>query len=145
MRAKILFSAHKKHFDAWSRILPDQLADRGVDAELMFGDCDPSQVDYIAYAPHGKLFDFTPFTRLKAVLSLWAGIEELVKNDTINCPITRMVDSGMIEGMTEWVTAQVLRHHLGIDRIINGQDGVWAQSFDAAARIKPHRGDSWPW
>ena len=125
MTAQILISTHEKHFDAWRRLLPEQLADKGVDAEVLFGGCDPERIDYVAYQRDGKLIDFTPFTRLKAVLSLWAGIEDLVKNDTISCPITRMVESGMIEGMTEWVTAQVLRHHLGIDRIINGQDGVW--------------------
>ncbi len=125
MTSKILFSAHEKHFEEWRGILPAQLAGKGVDAEVLFGACDPSQVDYVAYARDGKLSDFTPFTRLKAVLSLWAGIEELVKNETINCPIARMVESGMIEDMTAWVTAQVLRHHLGIDRIVNGQDGVW--------------------
>ena len=125
MTAQVLFSAHEKHFDKWRRILPGQLAGKGVDAEVQFGACDPTKVDYVAYMPDGKLSDFTAFTRLKAVLSLWAGIENLVKNKTISCPITRMVESGMIEEMTAWVTAQVLRHHLGTDRIISRQDGVW--------------------
>jgi glyoxylate/hydroxypyruvate reductase A len=36
-----------------------------------------------------------------------------------------MVDDGLTEGMVEWVTGHVLRHHLGMDTHIHGQDGVW--------------------
>ena len=36
-----------------------------------------------------------------------------------------MVDSGLTSGMVEWVTGHTLRHHLGIDKHIHGQDGVW--------------------
>jgi glyoxylate/hydroxypyruvate reductase A len=36
-----------------------------------------------------------------------------------------MVDGGLTEGMVEWVTGHVLRHHLGMDTHIHGQDGVW--------------------
>ena len=36
-----------------------------------------------------------------------------------------MVDSGLTDGMVEWVTGHTLRHHLGIDKHIHGQDGIW--------------------
>ncbi len=125
MTARILFSAHPKHFPDWRKALPDELARHGVDAEVLFAADDPALIDYIAYARDGKLKDFSSFTRLKAVLSLWAGIDDLIDNDSIRCPVTRMVEPGITEGMTEWVTAQVLRHHLGLDRVLSGQDGVW--------------------
>ena len=125
MTALVLFSAHPKHFPDWRRALPEELARRGVDADVLIETDSPESIDYIAYARDGSLKDFSPFTRLKAVLSLWAGIEDLVGNRTISCPVARMVDAAMTEGMTEWVTAQVLRHHLGLDRITGGQDGVW--------------------
>ncbi len=40
-------------------------------------------------------------------------------------PLARMVDSGLTDGMVEWVTGHTLRHHLGIDKHIHGQDGIW--------------------
>ena len=42
--------------------------------------------------------DFTPFTRLKAVLSLWAGVERIVGNPTLTVPLCRMVDPGLTRG-----------------------------------------------
>ena len=69
--------------------------------------------------------DFTPFTRLKAVLSLWAGVERIVGNPTLTVPLCRMVDPGLTRGMVEWVAAHVLRYHLGTDAHVLGQDGVW--------------------
>jgi glyoxylate/hydroxypyruvate reductase A len=85
----------------------------------------PEEVDYIVYAPNSGLTDFTPFTRLKAVLNLWAGVEDVTGNPTLKVPLARMVDDGLTEGMVEWVTGHVLRHHLGMDTHIHGQDGVW--------------------
>jgi glyoxylate/hydroxypyruvate reductase A len=46
-------------------------------------------------------------------------------NPTLKVPLARMVDGGLTEGMVEWVTGHVLRHHLGMDTHIHGQDGVW--------------------
>jgi len=82
-------------------------------------------VDYIIYAPNSGLTDFTPYTRLKAVLNLWAGVEDVVGNATLKVPLARMVDEGLTEGMVEYVTGHVLRHHLGMDTHIHGQDGRW--------------------
>jgi glyoxylate/hydroxypyruvate reductase A len=36
-----------------------------------------------------------------------------------------MVDPAMTESMVEWVVGHTLRHHLGMDAHILGQDGVW--------------------
>ena len=36
-----------------------------------------------------------------------------------------MVDTGLTQGMVEWVTGHVLRHHLDLDKYIKVQDGVW--------------------
>ena len=60
-------------------------------------DLPADQVDYIIFAPTGDVTDFTPFTRARAVLSLWAGVEKIVGNDTLRIPLTRMVDTGLVE------------------------------------------------
>ncbi len=85
----------------------------------------PDEVDYIVYAPNSAVQDFTPYTRCKAVLNLWAGVESIVGNKTLTMPLCRMVDPGMTQGMKEWVVGHVMRHHLGMDRNILGQNGDW--------------------
>ncbi len=86
---------------------------------------DPATVRYIVHSPHSELTDFSRFQGLRAVQSLWAGVEEIVGNETITVPLARMVDPGIIEGMREWVAAQVLRHHLGLDPHIANRSGEW--------------------
>jgi len=53
------------------------------------------------------------------------GVEAIVGNPTLKVPLTRMVDQGLAEGMTEWVVGHALRHHLGMDRQILNQNGHW--------------------
>jgi glyoxylate/hydroxypyruvate reductase A len=36
-----------------------------------------------------------------------------------------MIDESLTAGMAEWVAGHVLRHHLGMDAHVLGQDGVW--------------------
>jgi len=91
-------------------------------------------VDYLVYAPGGPVKNFTAFSRAKAVLSLWAGVERIVGNDTLTIPLARMVDRGLSEGMREWVTGHVLRHHLGMDRHILGLNGQWQAEAPPLAR-----------
>jgi glyoxylate/hydroxypyruvate reductase A len=121
----ILFAAKTERWDQYEGPLRKALDDAGLgDARLTTGAA-PEEVDYIVYAPNSGLDDFRPYTRLKAVLNLWAGVEDVTGNPTLKVPLARMVDEGLTEGMVEWVTGHVLRHHLGIDTHIHGQDGVW--------------------
>lgn len=125
MRPLIYFAGDPANWNDYARLLPPALEARGIEARLTDKAPDPAAIDYIVYEPSGPVSDFTPFTSARAVLSLWAGVEKIVDNDTITQPLCRMVDPGLRQGMTEWVTAQVLRHHLGLDTHILGQDGVW--------------------
>ena len=84
-----------------------------------------SKVEFIIYDPNSKLKDFSPFINARAVLNLWAGVDDLIKNKTLKQPLIRLVDDGMKQGMVEWCLAHVLRHHLNIDIHIKNQDGVW--------------------
>ncbi len=132
MTVRILFSANERHFAEWADDLTGACRAVGVAPEFDFhcGD-DPKRADhaYVIYSPDGLLNDFSKFTDLKAVLSLWAGVERLVTNPTITVPISRMVDPGMIEQMTEWVVGQVLRHHLHFDRFMAAEPGEWLQAL----------------
>jgi len=116
--------------------LPAALAEAGIDATLVT-EAAPEMVDYIVYAPSSPLQDFTPYTRTRAVLNLWAGVERITGNPTLTQPLTRMVDPGLTEGMVEWVTGHTLRHHLGMDRHIVNPGHVWDPTCPPLARERP--------
>lgn len=133
MTLKVLFAAAPERWDFYRAALEDAFRHAGLDA-ILRQEFAPGEVDYIIYAPNGPISDFSPFTRAKAVLSLWAGVEGIVTNKSLTLPLTRMVDRGLSEGMVEWVTGHVLRYHLGMDRQILRQDGVWDPVIPPLAR-----------
>lgn len=130
----ILFAANSRRWEQYRNPLQRALDSTGLTYTLSPDFADPADVDYLIYAPKGAMTDFTPFTRARAVLGLWAGVESIVGNKTLTMPLTRMVDHGLTEGMIEWVTGHVLRHHLGMDRHILGQDGQWRDFIPPLAR-----------
>lgn len=128
----VLFAAPTL-WDEYKDELPAALAEAGVDAKLLL-EAAPEAVDYIVYAPSAPLQDFSAFTRTKAVLSLWAGVERIVGNATLTQPLCRMVDPGLTEGMVEWVVGHTLRHHLGMDQHIINPGHVWNPACPPLAR-----------
>lgn len=124
MTITVLFSNRPEKWETYEKPLRDAFLALDLDVHLS-RDASPETVDYVVYAPSGGLQDFTPFTQLKAVLSLWAGVEKIETNTSIKAPLCRMVDDGLSQGMVEWVTGHILRHHLAIDQHILHQDGVW--------------------
>ena len=131
MTLTVLLSVKPNLWDDFNTALPPAFAAAGLDATLV-DTADPATVDYIVYAPNDQLTDFTPYSNAKAVLSVFAGVERIVGNDTLTQPLCRMVDPALCEGMVEWVTAQVLRHHLWLDR--NHQRTAWVQEAPPLAR-----------
>ena len=133
MSVNVLFSARRDMWDKYRTPLASAFAAAGLSADLRT-EIAPDLVDYIVYAPDGPVRDFSRFKRLKAVLGLWAGVEGVVGNATLTVPMTRLVDSGLTEGMVEWVTGHVLRYHLGMDAQMSGQNGIWTQVIPPLAR-----------
>lgn len=124
MPLNILLAAPDEYWEAYQAPLMREFMARELNVNLQMKFA-PEAVDYIVYAPTSALRDFSPFTKTKAVLNLWAGVEAVVGNTTLIQPLTRMVDHGLTQGMTEWVVGHTLRHHLGMDAHILGQDGQW--------------------
>ncbi|MCX7567803.1 glyoxylate/hydroxypyruvate reductase A [Sulfitobacter sp. F26169L] len=120
----ILFAARPERWTAYEQPLRDALQAAGITAHLA-EEITPAEVDYIIYAPNSDLQDFTPYTRAKAVLNLWAGVERITDNKTLRIPLARMVDPGLTKGMVEWVTGHVLRYHLGMDAHIVNPAHEW--------------------
>lgn len=134
---RILFMAGHRWPD-YETVLPRALAEAGVTAEVS-PDFAPEAVDYIVYGPAGDpaKTDFSVFPGLRTVLSLWAGMETIVSNPTLNVPLTRMVDPGLTAGMVEYVTGHVLRHHLGMDAHIVNPAQRWANRAPPLASDRP--------
>ncbi|MEM6742005.1 MAG: glyoxylate/hydroxypyruvate reductase A [Pseudomonadota bacterium] len=134
----IRFAAHPSRWDEYAAPLRAALDATGLaTADLTPGPVPPETVDYLVYAPNSDVQDFTPYTNLKAVLNLWAGVEEVVGNPTLTVPLARMVDPGMTEAMVAWVTGHVLRHHLDIDHCLAHQAGAWVRHIPPLARDRP--------
>ena len=125
MTTRILFSAPPDHWPLWRPHLLAAFAAQDLDVTLTDDPAGAWTFDYVIYRPGGPVTDFTAFERLKAVLSLWAGVEDIVGDPTLVVPLCRMVDEGLARGMAEWVAGHVLRYHLGTDAHVLGQDGVW--------------------
>lgn len=131
----VLFAAPSL-WDEYRDHLPAALTEKGLRARIVT-EAAPAEVDYIIYAPSAPLQDFTAYTRTKAVLSLWAGVERIVGNQTLTQPLCRMVDPGLTEGMVEWVVGHALRHHLGMDRHIVNPGRAWDPTCPPLARERP--------
>ncbi len=133
MTCNVLYAGRPDAWPTYQPLLRAALDRAGVKADLR-NDFSAAETDYIVYAPNGPVQDFTPFTRLKAVLSLWAGVEKITPNTTLTQPLCRMVDPGLTEGMVEWVTGHTLRYHLSLDHWITHQDGSWTPRVPPLAR-----------
>ena len=124
MSLTALFAARPALWPRYQGPLERAFAEEGLDVRLT-REASPGEVDVIILTPDTRIRDFRPYGRAKAVLSLWAGVERLLANPTLTQPLARMVDPGLIEDMTAYVTAQVLRHHLGLDRYIVNPGHDW--------------------
>jgi len=129
----ILFSAGEDRWLEYKQPLNNAFERVGITVNLD-QNLAPETVDYIVYAPTENELNFSPFINANAVLGLWAGVEHIVTNPTLNLPLARMVDTGLTEGMVEWVTGHTLRYHLGIDAQLNAQNGSWAPVIPPLAR-----------
>lgn len=124
MTINALFAARPDRWDEYAPHLRTAFSEVGLGVHLAT-DIAPEDTDYVIYAPNSGLSDFSDFTRTKAVLSLWAGVETIVGNETLTQPLCRMVDPSLTQGMVEWVTGHVLRHHLGMDAHVLAKPGDW--------------------
>ena len=136
MTVNILFAARPERWVQYEAPLRKALEKTKLTYSLAT-EFPPEEVDYIVYAPNSPVQDFTPYTRARAVLNLWAGVEAITPNKTLKIPLTRMVGGGLTEGMVEWVTGHTLRHHLGMDAQIVNPSHEWKISVPPMASERP--------
>ena len=130
---KVLFAAGTDNWEIYKDPLAKAFENHNLGVELSTK-LPAAVTDYIIYSPTSDLKNFSPFTNCKAVLSLWAGVEKIVSNETLTQPLCRMVDPGLTQGMVEWVTGHCMRYHLGIDANLASQNGAWSPKTPPLAK-----------
>ncbi len=122
---------------AWRAALAAARARAGLAFDLRLpGEAPAETVDYLVYGASGPVQDFAPFTRLKAILNIWAGVEQVLANPTLpaDVPLARMVEPGLTEGMTDYVVAHVMRYHMDLDRRLAAPEDSWMDWFPPLSR-----------
>lgn len=123
---KLLFNVSPELYGEYRQPILDALRRRNIEAMTgLPGDISPEEIDYVIHATGGPVDDFGVFTKARAVLSLWAGVEKIVGNATLTQPLCRMVEHGLRQGMVEWVVGHVLRAHLGTDHYVRRKPLTW--------------------
>jgi glyoxylate/hydroxypyruvate reductase A len=95
---------------------------------------DPAAVRYIlVWKPKPEAFD--GLTDLKAILSLGAGVDALLKNPQLPAaPVVRFVDADLTQRMSDYVAAHVTMHHRLYTRFRADQKAKrWSQLYPPAA------------
>ena len=117
---------------SWADKLRAELAPYPV---VQRGDAfDPSAVRYIfVWKPKPEAFD--GLSGLKAVLSLGAGVDALMKHPRLpDVPIVRFVDADLSQRMSDYVVAHVTMHHRLYTRFRADQKARrWSQLYPPAA------------
>jgi glyoxylate/hydroxypyruvate reductase A len=118
---------------AWAEKFRSALGDYKV---LRRGDnFDPDEIDYIfVWKPKPEAFD--GLGKLKAVLSLGAGVDALLRHQRLpkDVPIVRFVDDDLSQRMSDYVVAQVTMHHRLFSRFQADQKARrWKQLYPPAA------------
>lgn len=97
-------------------------------------DFDPGEVRYIfVWKPAENAFD--GLTNLKAVLSLGAGVDALMKHPKLpDVPVVRFVDADLSQRMSDYVVAHVTMHHRQFTRFRADQKARrWSQYYPPSA------------
>jgi glyoxylate/hydroxypyruvate reductase A len=114
--------------DAYRAALPEINVVRRGDA------FEPASVDYI-FVWKPKPDAFAGLTGLKAVLSLGAGVDALLKHPSLpQAPVVRFVDDDLTRRMTDYVVAHVTMHQRLFTRFKRDQAARrWTQLYPPAA------------
>ncbi|MEO0823195.1 MAG: NAD(P)-dependent oxidoreductase, partial [Pseudomonadota bacterium] len=134
----VVYAGRAADREVYQRELTRAAGEAGLTMRLVMdpAEADPAEVDYMVFGAVGFVTDFAPYTRLKAVLNLWAGVEALLALDPPqHLPLVRMVEDGLTLGMIDYVCAHVLRHHMDLDRYIRREAiGEWESDYPPLAR-----------
>ena len=130
----VLFLGGGENGDAWLRALAAAEPDLEVATKDRIDD-----PDGVEYAIVGRIMpgELAAYPNLAAILSMWAGVEHLLADDTVpvGVPIVRMVEPSLTRGMVEFVVGHVLSILLRMDGY--RRDGAWRHPQRTSPRFAP--------
>ena len=110
MSGAVLFVSTEENSTTWSNALLTQAPE--MDLRVWPNVGTPEDVEYaiVARPPSGEL---AQLPNLKAVFSMWAGVEDLLADSGIaHLPIIRMTEPGLTNGMVVYVVHHVTGFHI---------------------------------
>ncbi len=125
----LLFLSEADPVDPWRQALLAEMPDLDIRVwPDQVGNLEDIDVALVWNPPPGEL---SRYPNLKAILSLGAGIDALIRDDTLpDLPLARMVDPSLTATMAEYVLLAVLRHHRHFDLFEREQrTGRWTFVF----------------
>jgi glyoxylate/hydroxypyruvate reductase A len=109
----LLFLSADDPAEAWCKALRRHMPALDIRVWPETGDPEEIEVALIWQPPPGEL---ARFPKLKAILSLGAGIDRLLADPTLpDLPLARMVDPSLTRTMGDYVLLAALRHHRRFD------------------------------
>ena len=122
----ILLKSDIDRGDVWQRALSEQAPDMDLRVWPELGA--EEEIDYaLVWGPPRGLLASLP--NLKVIFSVGAGIDHFASDPELpDLPVVRMVESGLTEGMTEFVVMSVLQHHRSmLDYAQQQRDRYWRE------------------
>ncbi len=116
----LLFLSSYDPADAWREALTAEMPD--LDMRVWPDEVgDPGDIDVaLVWKPPPK--ELQHFPNLRAILSLGAGIDALLEDETLpDLPLARMVDPSLTRTMADYVLLAALRHHRQFDMFAREQ------------------------
>ncbi|MEL6980166.1 MAG: glyoxylate/hydroxypyruvate reductase A [Pseudomonadota bacterium] len=117
-----LYAGPAKERAAWALALRDAAAETETPLTLHLDpdEAPAERIEYLFFAPSGSERDLRRFPNLRAIFSLWAGVETLLSREDLpeGVPIARMVEPGLTQGMVDYVVGHVMRLHLGLEQVL---------------------------
>ena len=132
MRPVVVFGGSVWKRSIWRQVLEAAFEESGLAPRLEMDPAaaKPEETDYVICQEEGAVRNLAGYAGAKAIFSLWAGVEWLPRlNPPAGVPVVRMVEDGMTQGMTDYVSAHVLRYHVDLDPAIRGEsEAPWGQT-----------------
>ena len=114
-----------EHARSWNDVFREAMPERECRDWASPGDIADIEYAFVWAPPPGEL---RKFPNLKCIFSIGAGVDHLLKDPDLpdGVPIVRMVEPALTQGMTEFVTMNVLRYHREVPALEQQQrDRVW--------------------
>ncbi len=130
----IAFISRSDSAEDWVNALRGAASGEDIRVWPDLGDDADIDIAIVANPPPGEL---GRFANLKAVLSLWAGVDAVLSDPAFprHIPLVRMDEPGLNQGMGEFVLYHALKYHLR-DHLYRAQqaDAEWAPQQRLVAR-----------